>query len=102
VRRDGSRFWAHVVIDPIRDPSGRLTGYAKVTRDLTERKMAEDTLRQSQEQFRILVQGVTDYAIYMLSPEGIITNWKPGCAAHQGLCACRDHRQAFLAVLHPG
>src|ERR1700750_2136047 len=37
VRKDGSRFWAHVVIDPIRDPQGALVGYAKITRDLTER-----------------------------------------------------------------
>src|SRR3954469_12994254 len=42
VRKDGTRFWAHVVIDPIRDPSGQLTGYAKITRDLSERKAAEE------------------------------------------------------------
>lgn len=84
VRRDGTRFWAHVVIDPIRDPNGKLVGFAKVTRDLTERKMAEETLRQSQEQFRRLVQGVTDYAIYMLSPEGIITNWNLGAQRIKG------------------
>jgi PAS domain S-box-containing protein len=84
VRRDGTRFWAHVVIDPIRDPDGKLTGYAKVTRDLTERKRAEETLRQSQEQFRLLVQGVTDYAIYMLSPEGIVTSWNAGAERIKG------------------
>src|SRR3954467_384796 len=72
VRKDGTRFWAHVVIDPIRDPSGKLIGYAKVTRDLTERKAAEETLRRSQEQFRLLVQGVTDHAIYLLDTEGRI------------------------------
>jgi PAS domain S-box-containing protein len=84
VRRDGSRFWAHVVIDPIRDPDGKLTGYAKVTRDLTERRHAEKTLRQSQEQFRLLVQGVTDYAIYMLNPEGIVTSWNAGAQRIKG------------------
>ncbi|HEX3675096.1 MAG TPA: PAS domain S-box protein [Rhizomicrobium sp.] len=84
VRRDGTRFWAHVVIDPIRDPSGRLTGYAKVTRDLTERRASEMALRQSEEQFRLLVQGVTDYAIYMLSPEGIVTNWNSGAERIKG------------------
>ena len=61
-RKDGTEFWAYVVIDPIRDASGNLVGYAKITRDLTERKLAEDALRQSEEQFRLLVQGVTDYA----------------------------------------
>src|SRR6195952_5648791 len=84
VRRDGTRFWAHVVIDPIRDPDGKLTGYAKVPRDLTERRAAEETLRRSEEQFRRLVQGVTDYAIYMLSPDGIITNWNAGAQRIKG------------------
>jgi PAS domain S-box-containing protein len=84
VRRDGTRFWAHVVIDPIRDPDGTLTGYAKVTRDLTERKRAEEVLRQSQEQFRLLVQGVTDYAIYMLNPEGVVTTWNAGAQRIKG------------------
>jgi PAS domain S-box-containing protein len=63
VRKDGSQFWAFVVIDPIRSRSGEVIGYAKVTRDLTERKQAEQVLKRSEEQFRLLVQGVTDYAI---------------------------------------
>jgi PAS domain S-box-containing protein len=84
VRKDGSRIWVNVVIDPIVDPQGRLIGYAKVTRDLTERRDAEDTLRKSEEQFRLLVQSVTDYAIYMLSPEGIITNWNSGAERIKG------------------
>ncbi|MGX8009039.1 PAS domain S-box protein [Mesorhizobium sp. ORM8.1] len=87
LRRDGTRFWAHVLIDPIRDPSGKLTGFAKVTRDLTERKKAEEELRQSQEQFQRLVQGVTDYAIYMLDPEGVITSWNAGAERIKGYSA---------------
>lgn len=66
VRRDGSRFWTHVVIDAIRDASGKLIGYAKTTRDLTEHKSAQEALEVSEEQFKLLVQSVTDYAIYML------------------------------------
>ncbi|MFZ0401569.1 MAG: PAS domain S-box protein, partial [Pseudolabrys sp.] len=66
VRKDGTRFWAYVVIDPIRGPSGKIIGFAKITRDLTERRAAEQTLRQSEQQFRLLVQGVTDYAIFLL------------------------------------
>jgi PAS domain S-box-containing protein len=84
VRKDGTRFWAHVVIDPIRDPSGRLLGFAKITRDLTERRSADESLRQSQELFRVLVQGVTDYAIYMLDPEGRVTSWNAGAQRIKG------------------
>jgi PAS domain S-box-containing protein len=84
IRKDGTRLWVHVVIDPIFNPNGQLIGYAKVTRDLTERREAEETLRKSEEQFQLLVQSVTDYAIYMLSPEGIITNWNAGAERIKG------------------
>ena len=84
VRKDGSRFWAYVVIDPIKTPDGELIGYAKITRDLTERRKSEEQLRQSEEQFRLLVQGVTDYAIYMLDPQGNVSNWNPGAQRIKG------------------
>ncbi|WP_263263379.1 PAS domain-containing sensor histidine kinase [Pseudomonas sp. RIT-PI-S] len=84
VRKDGTRFWCHVVIDPILAPDGELLGFAKVTRDLTERRIAEQELRRSEEQFRLLVQGVVDYAIYMLDPTGHITNWNAGAQRIKG------------------
>jgi PAS domain S-box-containing protein len=84
VRKDGTHFWSHVVIDPIIDPSGKLLGFAKITRDLTDRKMAEETLKQSEQQFRLLVQSVTDYAIYTLSPDGRVTNWNLGAQRIKG------------------
>jgi PAS domain S-box-containing protein len=84
VRKDGTRFWADVVIDPIVAPSGEILGYAKVTRDLTERRRAEEELRLSEQRFRYLVQGVTDYAIYLLDPKGYVTNWNPGAQRIKG------------------
>jgi PAS domain S-box-containing protein len=73
-----------VVIDPIRNASGDLIGFAKITRDLTERKAAAERLKETQEQFRRLVEGVTDYAIYMLDPEGYVTSWNSGAQRIKG------------------
>jgi PAS domain S-box-containing protein len=84
VRKDGSKFWAYVVIDPIRLASGEIVGFAKITRDLTERKTAEATLRASEDQFQTLVQGVTDYALFMLDPGGLVASWNIGAQRIKG------------------
>jgi PAS domain S-box-containing protein len=87
VRKDGSTFWANVVIDPVRDPQGNLVGFAKVTRDLTARRAAEQELRASEERFRMLVQSVTDYAIYLLDPQGHVSSWNAGAERFKGYAA---------------
>ncbi|WP_201305918.1 hybrid sensor histidine kinase/response regulator [Roseomonas harenae] len=83
VRKDGTRFWAMVVIDPIRR-NGQLIGFAKITRDMTEAREAQLKALESERRFRLLVQGVVDYAIYMLSPEGYVTNWNAGAERIKG------------------
>jgi PAS domain S-box-containing protein len=87
MRKDGTRFFASVVIDAVRDDNGTLIGYTKITRDVTERQAAQAELRASEERFRLLVQGVTDYAIYMLAPDGTITNWNAGAQRIKGFSA---------------
>ena len=87
VRKDGSCFWASVVVDRINDEDGKLIGFAKVTRDMTEKREAQQALLEAERRFRILVQGVTDYAIFMLDPEGRVANWNSGAAHIKGYSA---------------
>jgi PAS domain S-box-containing protein len=84
VRKDGSRFWANVIITALRDADGVLIGFAKVTRDLTERRRHEETLRNSEARFRALIEGVRDYAIFMLDPNGVVTTWNAGAQQIMG------------------
>jgi PAS domain S-box-containing protein len=87
LRKDGSRFWADVVITAMHDPSGALCGFSKVTRDLTERRRQEEMLRQSEERFRLTVEGVRDYAIFMLDLDGRVTSWNNGAQRIKGYAA---------------
>jgi len=84
VRKDGSRFWANVILTAIRTASGELLGFAKVTRDLSQQRAAEEQLRQSEERFRVLVAGVKDYAIFMLDPTGHVGTWNAGAQRIKG------------------
>ena len=84
VRKDGSRFWANVVITALRGRDGALRGFAKVTRDLSERRRTEELLRSSEEQFRLLLEAVKDYAIYMVDVRGHVLTWNAGAQAIKG------------------
>jgi PAS domain S-box-containing protein len=94
VRKDGSRFWANVVITALYDHDGRFVGFGKVTRDLTSRKLAEEQLRSGAaelvsanaqlQQFRMLVASVRDYAIFMLDPGGHVVTWNAGARNIKG------------------
>ena len=84
VRKDGTRFWASVVITALRDEGGRLRGYGKVTRDLTLRKNMEEQLRQSEARYHHLVDSVIDYAIFLLDAEGHVATWNAGARRFKG------------------
>ncbi|HVX38289.1 MAG TPA: PAS domain-containing sensor histidine kinase [Gemmatimonadaceae bacterium] len=100
IRKDGSRFWANVVITALRDETGKLVGFAKVTRDLSERRASEEALRQSEERFRLIVQSVKDYAIFMLDPKGRVATWNEGAEAINGYTAAEIIGKHF-SIFHP-
>src|SRR3954454_9378052 len=84
IRKDGQQFWANTVITLLRNDKGEMTGFAKVTRDMTARRHAEEELRQSTEIFQLLVSSVRDYAIFMLDPNGNIATWNKGAERIKG------------------
>ena len=84
VRADGSRFWTLAVIDAVRDHDGKLIGFAKVTRDMTERRLEQSRLLESERQFRHLVQSVVDYAIFRLDKDGVVATWNAGAERIKG------------------
>jgi len=87
VRKDGSQFWGNVVITALHGSGGQLIGFSKVTRDLSERKAQEERLRQSEENLRLLVEGVEDYAIYRLDTDGTVASWNRGAQRIKGYSA---------------
>jgi len=95
VRKDGTRFWADVVITPLRDRDGTLRGFVKITRDLTARKEAEEALRQSEERMRLMIDSVNDHAIVMLDSSGKVATWNPGAERLKGYTAREIVGQSF-------
>ncbi|HEY0746914.1 MAG TPA: PAS domain S-box protein [Steroidobacteraceae bacterium] len=100
VKKDGSQFWANVVITAMRDDEGELVGFAKVTRDLTQRRAHEEELRRSEERFRLLVEGVTEYAIFMLDANGNVASWNSGAERIKGYAASEIIGQHF-SIFYP-
>jgi PAS domain S-box-containing protein len=78
VRRDGTLFWANVVISTIRDEGGALVGFVKVTRDLTDRRTQEQALRESEHGMRLLIEGTRGHAMFLLGADGRVRSWNTG------------------------
>jgi PAS domain S-box-containing protein len=95
VRKDGSKFWASVTITAVRDATGKLVGFGKVTRDRTENRRAELALHRSEERSRLFIEAVQDYAIFMLDPEGHVSSWNTGAERIKGYKASEIVGQHF-------
>ena len=100
LRKDGTRFWASVVITQIIGANGEIRGFSMITRDLSERRRQDEMLRMSEERFRLLVEGVKDYAIFMLDPGGHIVSWNLGAQKNKGYEASEIIGQHF-SVFYP-
>jgi PAS domain S-box-containing protein len=101
VKKDGTRFWGSIAITALHDDKGEIFGFSKVTKDLTEKKIADDQLsnfadelmfsneelRKSEERYHKMVSEVKDYAILMLNKKGIIQNWNAGAEFIKGYTA---------------
>jgi PAS domain S-box-containing protein len=101
VRKDGSLFWANVVITALWDATGQLRGFGKVTRDLTQRRASEQELRRAEQRFHQLVDAVTDYSIFMLDATGHVATWNPGARKTKGYEASEIIGRHFSAFYTP-
>ncbi len=101
IRKDGTRFWANAIITTLYDDGGKLIGFGKVTRDLTERRAAAEELRRSEERFRLLVASIEDYAVYMLDPTGHVSTWNIGAEKIKGYTASEIIGRHYSAFFRP-
>jgi hypothetical protein len=101
VRKDGTLFWANLTITPLYGATPEPIGFVKVTRDITDRKKMQEALRVSEDRFHLLVDGVSDYAILMLDPEGIILTWNRGAERIDGYTAEEIVGQHYSRLFTP-
>ena len=101
VRKDGTHFWANVILTPVFDDDGRHIGFGKVIRDVSEQRLAQEKLRESEGRFRLLVESVKDYAIFMIDPKGLITTWNRGAEHIHGYLSREAIGQHFSMFYQP-
>lgn len=100
VRKNGSLFWSNVVITPLYNEYNEFIGFSKVTRDLSQKKQAEELLRQSEERYRLLVGQVKDYGIFMLDEKGRIISWNEGAKRIKGYKA-EEILGKYFSIFYP-
>ncbi|MCF0074664.1 PAS domain S-box protein [Dyadobacter sp. CY261] len=83
-RKDGTRYWAETCYSPIYDDDQKHSGYCVLLRDISERKQQQVDIRESEEHYRLMVEAIRDYSIFMLNPEGIVVTWNDGGALIHG------------------
>ena len=86
-RKDGTRIHLNMITTVLRDDDGGVIGYTRVSRDLSYRGRTDSSLRESEERFRLLVQSVKDYGIFMLDPDGVVVSWNEGASRIKGYSA---------------
>lgn len=77
-RKDGSRFWCTDTVQTICDDDGAITGFTKIVHDSTATFVAREAVRDSEERLRLLMEGITDYALFSIDSDGIVRNWNVG------------------------
>lgn len=87
VKKDGSRFWANMILQPIRDEHGTVLGFAKMARDLTEKKLADDKMLESETRFKALIDAIENYAVILLDADGTVLTWNDGAQQLKGFRA---------------
>jgi PAS domain S-box-containing protein len=101
VRKGGARFWGLVTLSAVEDENGNLRGLSNVARDLSESKKAEDSLRESEERLRLLIDSVQDYAFFMMTVEGYVAGWNPGAERVKGYKAEEVMGKSFAMFFRP-
>jgi PAS domain S-box-containing protein len=100
LRKDGSRFPADGVVTAIRDEAGIVCAFSKVMHDVSVQHQASEALRESEERYRLLVENIRDYTIFLLDPGGRVASWTPEAERMMGVPRRRNHRAALPGVLH--